>query len=88
MNTAKNNFSEYKKTPLDRAISIIREEVMTANAPGKGGAYGAASDPAGPTAGTDTVVNGMLRRKSGLIDKRGRQYKSQYDAWLRSSGLL
>lgn len=89
MNIAKGNFSEFKKTPLDRAIAIIKEELMTANPAGQGGGFSGKADAAGPTAGFDPIMGfKMLRRKSGKVDKRGKQYRSQYDHWLRSNGLL
>lgn len=72
-------------TPLDRIISIIREDLTAGNAAGQGGAFGANSPD--PTAGFDPVM-GLVRRKSGLIDRRSKQYRKQYDHWLRSSGLL
>jgi hypothetical protein len=72
-------------TPLDRVITIIREELMSANPVGQGGGFGA--DSKDPRAGFDPVM-GLLKRKSGLIDRRGKKYKTQYASWLRSSGLL
>jgi hypothetical protein len=72
-------------TPLDRVIIIIREDLMTANPVGEGGGFSA--DAKDPRAGFDPVM-GLMKRKSGLIDRRGRNYKRQYDAWLRTSGLL
>jgi hypothetical protein len=72
-------------TPLDRVITIIREDLMTANPVGQGGGFGAAAET--PRVGFDPVM-GLMKRKSGLIDRRGKNYKSQYASWLRSSGLL
>lgn len=72
-------------TPLDRVITIIREELMTANPAGEGGGFGGSSPE--PRAGFDPVM-GLVRRKSGLVDRRSKYYKRQYDSWLRSSGLL
>jgi hypothetical protein len=72
-------------TPLDRVITIIREDLMTANPVGQGGGFGA--DSKDPRAGFDPVM-GLLKRKSGLIDRRCKKYKAQYASWLRSSGLL
>lgn len=74
-------------SPLDRIILIIREDAMIANSPGQGGAFSGNSEASGPTAGYDNLM-GLVRRKSGLIDRRTRAYKKQYDSWLRSSGLL
>jgi hypothetical protein len=72
-------------TPLDKIISIIREDITAANTVGQSGGFGAKSSD--PTAGFDPVM-GLVRRKSGLIDRRSKQYRKQYDHWLRSSGLL
>jgi hypothetical protein len=72
-------------TPLDRVIVIIREDLMTANSAGEGGGFGA--DSKDPRAGYDPVM-GLMKRKSGLVDRRSKNYKRQYDAWLRTSGLL
>ena len=51
---------------LDRIIAIVREEMMTANAPGKGGGFGGASPAKGPTAGFDPVMKKMTRRKNTI----------------------
>ena len=47
---------------LERIISIIREEMMTANPPGGSGGFSGSADPKGPTAGFDPVM-GLARRK-------------------------
>jgi hypothetical protein len=47
---------------LDWIISIIREEMMSANPSGGSGGFSGSSDPKGPTAGFDPVM-GMTRRK-------------------------
>ena len=49
--------------PIDKIISFFREEMMTANAPGKGGGFGGSSPAKGPTAGFDPVMRGAQRRK-------------------------
>lgn len=72
-------------TPLDRVITIIREDAMVANSPGQGGAFGGKSQQ--PTAGFDPVM-GFARRKSGFVDKRNKSYKKRYDNWLKSLGHL
>lgn len=41
---------------LDWIISIIREEMMTANPPGGSGGFGETSPSEGPTAGKPTLV--------------------------------
>ena len=48
--------------PIDKIISFFREEMMTANAPGKGGGFGGSSPAKGPTAGFDPVMKKMTRR--------------------------
>tara|TARA_B100001094_G_scaffold292850_1_gene312344 strand:+ start:299 stop:493 length:195 start_codon:yes stop_codon:yes gene_type:complete len=53
-------------SPLDKIISIIREEMMTANPPGGQGGYGGSSDPKGPTAGFDPVMGKKKKRKKTL----------------------
>ncbi len=73
-------------TPLDKIISIIKEDAMTANAPGEGGGFGGSSDQ--PTAGYDPVM-GMNLTRRGKIDKRNTKvYKKKYDNWLKALGLL
>jgi hypothetical protein len=72
-------------TPLDKVISIVREDVTVANSAGQGGGFGGNSSQ--PTAGFDPIMS-FVRRKSGLVDKRNKNYKRSYDKWLRSMGLL
>jgi hypothetical protein len=73
-------------TPLDRIISIIREDVTTANAPGEGGGFGGSSPD--PRAGYDTIM-GMNLTRRGKIDRRNtKNYKKKYNSWLKSLGLL
>ena len=73
-------------SPLDRIISIIREDAMVANQPGEGGGFGGSSPE--PRAGFDPVMGFTLTR-FGRVDRRNtRQYKKKYDNWLRSMGLL
>ena len=55
-----------KKTPLDRIIGIIREEMMTTgSAAGKPG-FSSKAPAKGPTAGFDPVM-GKGRRKKKII---------------------
>ena len=55
-----------KKTPLDRIINIIREEMMTTgSAAGKPG-FSSKAPAEGPTAGFDPVM-GKMRRKKKII---------------------
>ena len=52
-----------ERTKLNRIIDIMREEMMTANAPGASGGFGADSPAKGPRAGYDPVMKKMMRRK-------------------------
>tara|TARA_R110000868_G_scaffold331980_1_gene592948 strand:- start:2113 stop:2331 length:219 start_codon:yes stop_codon:yes gene_type:complete len=70
-----------EKKKLDWIISIIREEMMTANPSGKGGGGGSQTDPKGTSGlvGFDAVM-GMAKRKKiiGLgKDSRNRWKKPQ-----------
>ncbi len=59
--------------PTDKIINIIRvlkEDGMVAHAPGPQGGYGGSSDPEGPTAGFDPVMN---NKKRG-IKRNNKQY--------------
>ena len=51
---------------LNRIIAIVREEMMTANAPGKGGGFGGSSPAKGPTAGFDPVMKKPIKRKKTI----------------------
>jgi len=57
-----------EKKKLDRIINIIREEMMTANLPGKGGGGGSQTNSKGTDGlvGFDPVI-GMVRRKGPQI---------------------
>ena len=48
---------------LNKIIAIVREEMMTANAPGGSGGFSGSADPKGPRAGFDPVMKKMTRRK-------------------------
>ena len=73
-------------TPLDRIISILREDAMVANSPGEGGGFGGSAES--PRAGYDPVMGFNLTRR-GKVDKRNtKKYKKQYNSWLRSLKLL
>ena len=59
-----------KKTPLDKIIAIIREEMMaTGSTAGKPG-FSSKADAKGPTAGFDPVM-GKVRRKKKLSVSAG-----------------
>ena len=69
-----------EKKKLDWIISIVREEMMSANAPGGSGGFSGSSDPKGPTAGFDPIMKfdgrGKIARRlppqyrSDLIKKK------------------
>ena len=49
---------------LDRIIAIVREEMMTANAPGGQGGFSSSADAKGPVAGYDKpMTNKPLRKR-------------------------
>ena len=52
-----------KRNKLDKIISIIREEMMTANPPGGSGGFGADSPAKGPRAGFSPVMGKVMKRK-------------------------
>ena len=51
---------------LDRIIAIVREEMMTANAPGGSGGFSGSADPKGPRAGFDPVMKKPISRKNTI----------------------
>ena len=51
---------------LDKIIAIVREEMMTANAPGASGGFGADSPAKGPRAGFSPVMGKVMKRKKSL----------------------
>jgi hypothetical protein len=55
-----------EKKKLDWIIGIVREEMLTANATGQSGGFGADSPAAGPRAGVSPVM-GMTKRKKPQI---------------------
>ena len=60
-----------KKTPLDKIIDIIREEMMTTGSTaGKPGFSSKAPDK-GPTAGFDPVMGKVRRKKKLSVSARG-----------------
>ena len=52
---------------LDRILQIIRENMMTANAPGESGGFSGSANPKGPVAGFDPVMGKTARRKKKYI---------------------
>ena len=55
-----------ERTKLNRIIAIMREEMMTANAPGAYGGFGADSPAKGPRAGFSPVMGKVMKRKKTL----------------------
>ena len=52
-----------ERKKLNRIISIMRVEMMTANAPGASGGFGADSPAKGPRAGFSPVMGKVMKRK-------------------------
>jgi len=52
-----------ERRKLNKIISIMREEMMTANAPGASGGFGADSPAKGPRAGFSPVMGKVMKRK-------------------------
>ena len=60
-----------KKTPLDKIIDIIREEMMTTGSTtGKPG-FSSNAPAKGPTAGFDPVMGKVSRKKKLSVSARG-----------------
>ena len=55
-----------KRSKLDKIISTIREEMMTANPPGGQGGFGADAPAKGPRAGFTPVMGKVMKRKKSL----------------------
>ena len=55
-----------ERTKLNRIIDIMREEMMTANAPGGQGGFGAYAPAKGPRAGFTPVMGKVMKRKKTL----------------------
>mgnify|MGYP003154916802 FL=1 len=55
-----------ERRKLNRIISIMREEMMTANAPGGQGGFGADAPAKGPRAGFTPVMGKVMKRKKTL----------------------
>ena len=58
--------SMMERRKLKRIIDIMREEMMTANAPGASGGFGAESPAKGPRAGFSPVMGRMMKRKKNI----------------------
>ena len=59
-----------KRTPLDKIIDIIREEMMTTGSVAGKPGFSSKADAKGPTAGFDPVM-GKVRRKKKLSVSAG-----------------
>ena len=55
-----------ERRKLNKIISIMREEMMTANAPGGQGGFGADAPAKGPRAGFTPVMGKVMKRKKTL----------------------
>ena len=55
-----------ERRKLNKIISIMREEMMTANAPGGQGGFGADAPAKGPRAGFSPVMGKVMKRKKTL----------------------
>lgn len=68
---------------IEKVIELLRE-MMVANAPSTGGAFGSESPSAGPTAGTDLPVGitTAYAGKRGKIDYR--KVPVTYRNWVKS----
>ena len=55
-----------ERTKLNRIIAIMREEMLTANAPGGQGGFGADAPAKGPRAGFTPVMGKVMKRKKSL----------------------
>ena len=55
-----------EREKLNRIIDIMREEMMTANAPGGQGGFGADAPAKGPRAGFTPVMGKVMKRKKSL----------------------
>ena len=72
-----------EKKKLDRIIEIVREEMMTTGStPGKPG-FSSKADAAGPTAGFDTVMCKMMKRKKKKYISMG---KGSRKRWMKKDG--
>ena len=59
-----------KRTPLDKIIDIIREEMMTTGSTAGKPGFSSKADAKGPTAGFDPIM-GKVRRKKKLSVSAG-----------------
>ena len=74
-----------ERIKLNRIISIIREEMMTANPPGGQGGFGSDSPAKGPRAGFDPVMGKMMKRKRPEIIGKGK-FPGLRKRWSKKDG--
>ena len=60
-----------KKTPLDKIIDIIREEMMTTGSTAGKPGFSSNAPAKGPTAGFDPVMGKVSRKKKLSVSARG-----------------
>ena len=60
-----------KKTPLDKIIDIIREEMMTTGSATGIPGFSSKAPAKGPTAGFDPVMGKVSRKKKLSVSARG-----------------
>jgi len=60
-----------KKTPLDKIIDIIREEMMTTGSTAGKPGFSSKAPAKGPTAGFDPVRGKVRRKKKLSVSARG-----------------
>jgi hypothetical protein len=73
---------------IDEIIQLVREEMMTANAPSQSGGFSGSSPKEGPTAGVDPIISFPIRRKNnGKLDKRT-PFIKKYEMLLKSLNLI
>ena len=70
-----------RRSKLNKIISIIREEMMTANPPGGQGGFGADSPAKGPRAGFDPVMGKVMKRKKYIKLPPGSRKR-----WMKKDG--
>ena len=67
-----------ERTKLNRIIAIMREEMMTANAPGGQGGFGADAPAKGPRAGFTPVMGKMMKRKKKKYISMGKGSRKRW----------
>ena len=60
-----------KRTPLDKIIDIIREEMVTTGSTAGKPGFSSKAPAEGPTAGFDPVMGKVIRKKKLSVSARG-----------------